>query len=105
VLGSKPMREVFEKAYGLPAEFGQIDIDRQRDTLRDKTSALFGKDTLAAFQDPAAVEKILNRFLARTQIEEGISATTPGAGALTLLQNMNNGQGSLGLYNLLASRG
>jgi len=104
VLGSKPLREVFEKAYGLPVQFGQIDIDRQRDTLRDKTSALFGKDNLAAFQDPAAVEKIINRFLARAQVEEGISATTPGAGALTLLQNMNSGGGSLGLFNLLASR-
>jgi hypothetical protein len=104
VLGSTPLREVFEKALGLPKQFGQLDIDRQRDVLRDKTSALFGDDTLAVFQDPAAVEKVITRFLARAQAEEGISASAPGAGALAILQNMNGGEGSLGLFNLLASR-
>ena len=71
VLGSKPLRQVLEKAYGLPAAFGQIDIDQQREVMSDKTGALFGTDTLAAFKDPAAVEKVINRFLARAQIEQG----------------------------------
>lgn len=105
VLGSRPLREVFEKALGLPKEFGRLDIDRQRDILRDKSAALFGRDTLAVFQDPAAVEKLITRFLARAQLEEGISVSAPGAGALTLLQNMNGGgEASLGIFNLLASR-
>ena len=103
VLGSKPLRQVFEKAFGLPKAFGQIDIDQQREVLRDKTSALFGTDKLTAFQDPADVEKLIDRFLARAQIEAGASATSPGAGALALLQSMNAG-GSEGLLNLLASR-
>ena len=77
VLGSKPLRAVFEKAFGLPTQFGQIDVDRQRDTLRDKTAGMFGADNLAAFQDPAKVEKIIHRFLARAQIEAGISADHP----------------------------
>ena len=42
VLGSKPLRQVFEKAFGLPTAFAQVDIDRQRDVLPDKTGALFG---------------------------------------------------------------
>jgi hypothetical protein len=102
VLGSRPLREVFEKAYGLPKQFGQIDIDRQAETLADKTGGLFGTGTLASFRDPEAVEKIITRFLARAQIEGGITATTPGAGALTLLQSMTGS--SQGLVNLLASR-
>jgi hypothetical protein len=104
VLGSKPLREVFEKALGLPKQFGQLDVDRQAETLADKSGALFGTDTLAAFRDPAAIEKLITRFLARAQIEDGITVTTPGAGALTLLQNMT-GAGSQGLVNLLASGG
>lgn len=104
VLGSKPLREVMEKAFGLPKAFGQIDIDRQREVMRDKASAMFGTDKLGAFQDPANVEKIINRFLARAQIEAGVSVTSPGAGALMLLRSMNDG-GSQGLFNLLASRG
>jgi hypothetical protein len=103
VLGSKPLRQVIEKAYGLPKEFGQIDIDQQRDVLRDKTSAMFDTDELTAFQNPAAVGKLIDRFLARAQIEAGVTATSPGAGALILLQGMS-GSGSQGLLNLLASR-
>jgi hypothetical protein len=104
VLGSKPLRQVIEKAYGLPKQFGQIDVDQQREVLRDKTSAMFGTDKLTAFQDPAAVAKLIDRFLARAQIEAGVSATSPGAGALMLLRGMS-GSGSDGLLNLLASRG
>jgi Protein of unknown function (DUF1217) len=104
VLGSKPLRAVFEKAFGLPTQFGQIDVDQQREVMRDKTSALFGTDKLTAFQDPAAVEKLIDRFLARAQIEEGPSRFTPGAAALALLQS-SNASGSDGILNLLASRG
>jgi hypothetical protein len=103
VLGSKPLRQVVEKAFGLPAAFGRIDIDQQREVLRDKTSAMFGTDKLTAFQDPANVQKLIDRFLARSQIEQGVSATSPGAGALMLLQ-ATSGSGSQGLLNLLASR-
>lgn len=105
LLGSRPLREVLEKAYGLPKDFGRLDIDRQRDILRQKTSALFGKDSLAAFQDPAAVEKVITRYLARAQAEAGISPSTPGAGALTLLQAGQDANASMGLLNLLVSRG
>jgi hypothetical protein len=103
VLGSKPLRQVFEKAYGLPRQFGQIDIDQQREVMRDKTGAMFGTGKLTAFQDAANVDKLIDRFLARSQIEQGASATSPAAGALTLLQSLTGG-GSDGLLNLLASR-
>ena len=86
-----------------PAEpFGQIDIDQQRDVLLDKTGAHVRHRQATAFQDPAAVEKVINRFLARAQIEGGVDRQQPGAAALTLLRSMNDG-GSQGLLNLLAS--
>ncbi|MFO1143927.1 MAG: DUF1217 domain-containing protein [Amaricoccus sp.] len=103
VLGSKPLRQVFEKAFGLPTAFAQVDIDRQRDVLADKTGALLGGDTLAVFKDPAAVEKVITRFLARAQIDEGASARSPASAVLTLLQG--GGGGSQGILNLLASKG
>jgi hypothetical protein len=108
VLGSRSLRAVMEKAYGLPTAFGKIDVDKQRDVMRDKTGAMFGVDNLTAFQDPGNVERVIARFLARAQMEQGVTATSPGAGALTLLQNAaafaGNGS-SQGLVNLLASRG
>ena len=35
------------------------------------------------------MEKVIDRFLARAQIEEGVTAAAPAAGALALLQSMN----------------
>jgi hypothetical protein len=103
VLGSKPLRDVFEKAYALPKEFGRLDIDRQREVMREKTSALFGTANLSAFASPANVEKVVTRFLARAQVEAGPSATTPGSAALSLLSGAASG-GSAGLLNLLAAQ-
>ena len=103
VLGSKPLRQVFEKAFGLPASFARIDIDRQRDILADKADALFGADTLAAFRDPAAIEKVINRFLARAQIEAGPSGNSPASLALSLAAE-RPASGSNGLLSLLASK-
>ena len=34
--------QVVEKAFGLPSQFSQIDIDQQRDTLRKTARPLFG---------------------------------------------------------------
>ena len=102
MLGSKPLRQVFETAFGLPAAFSQVDIDRQRDVLADKTDALLGGDTLAVFRDPAAVEKVIERFLARAQIKAGASRSSPASMALALLQG-RNADASQGLLNLLAS--
>jgi len=104
VLGSKPLRSVVEAAFGLPTQFGQIDIDRQRDILRDKSSAMFGSADLTAFRDPANVDKLIDRFLAISQIRNGPSAVTGGSPALTLLQSANGG-GSQGLFNLLSASG
>ena len=104
VLGSKPLREVFETAYGLPSAFLNLDIDRQRDILAERTERFFGSDTLSAFAKPEAVEKMITRFLARAQIEAGTStATTSASAALTLLQGTSGG-GASGLLNLLASK-
>jgi len=102
VIGSTPLRQVVEKAFNLPAAFGRIDVDRQRDTLREKTSAMFGTPNLTAFADPANVQKMIDRFLTRAQLESGPAGSTAGSGALTLLRNAAGG--SQGLYNLLAAR-
>jgi hypothetical protein len=104
VLGSKPLRNVFEAAFGLPKEFAAIDIDRQREVLADKARGLFGEGGLAVFKNPANVQRILDRFLVRAQLEAGPDPNAPGSAALALLQRAN-AAGSQGLFNLLAARG
>ncbi len=104
VLGSKPLRAVLEKTYNLPSEFGKLDVDRQRDIMASKTSAMFGAANLTAFRDSANVDKAIDRFLAISQLESGPTFAGPGSAALTLLQAAS-GDPSLGLFNLLAARG
>ena len=66
---------------GCPSAFVNIDIDRQRDILADKTDQVFGSDTLSVFADPAAVEKMITRFLARAQMAAGAQRTSPMSAA------------------------
>ena len=87
VLGDKPVRAVLESAFGLPSDFGSLDIDRQRGDMRDKLSDLAGDSSLAVFNDPEVVEAALTRFLARSAAANGPNANTPGATALTLLSS------------------
>lgn len=103
ILGSKPLRAVIEKAFNLPSSFAQIDIDQQRAVLMEKARSVLGSDKLTVFQDAEVVEKVITRFLARSQIESGATDTSsPAAAALAMLQGSSSG--SSGLMNLLAAR-
>ena len=103
VTASLPMRQVIEAAFGLPTEFSQIDLDRQLDILMDKSNQLFGSKSVEVFKDPENVEDAIRRFQVRRQIEAGPSATTPGYGALQLLQSGSTGLSGAGIANLLLS--
>lgn len=102
-MGDLPVRQVLEGALGFPSGASQLDIDRQRDEFRDLNSKTFGSDSLAVFEDPAVVDKAITRFLARQSIEEGPSASTPGATALALLSSQSSGLGSTGIQNIVLS--
>ncbi|MEO0912022.1 MAG: DUF1217 domain-containing protein [Pseudomonadota bacterium] len=102
ILGSIPLRTVFDTAFGLPTEFRQLDIDRQRELLEDRAQDLFGTRSVSAFQDPENVDTLINRFLVRAQAELGPTSGTPGFAALTLLQN-GNSFSAIGQINLILS--
>lgn len=87
LMGLPPLRSMFETALGLPASFGQIDIDQQHEVLREKTQSITGGDTVAQFANAENIERLTQLFLARSQIAEiGIGASS-NANALTLLQS------------------
>ncbi|MCF8510048.1 MAG: DUF1217 domain-containing protein [Rhodobacteraceae bacterium] len=69
VLGSTPLRRVFEKALGLPTSFATLDIDKQLAVMKDKAKSQLGSDQLADFTDAASMEKLLRRFLIRSEAE------------------------------------
>lgn len=86
VLGSPPLRQVFEKAFGLPNAFGALDIDRQVDVLDRRARATFGEGSVGQFADPVKMDRLLRTFLIRSEAAAGSFGQSPGQAALTLLQ-------------------
>lgn len=86
VLGTPPLRKVFETAFRLPASFAQLDLDRQVEVIRDRSADLVGTDQFSGFSDADTREKLLERFLVQAQIAE-IQSASVGSSALTLMQS------------------
>ena len=104
VLGSKPLREVFEKAFGLPSQFGQIDIDQQREVLRDKTSADVRQRHAHGLPGPRGGREA-DRPLPRPRPDRaGRDRHQPRLGGADAAAGDERSSGSSGLWNLLASR-
>ncbi|MEM9550347.1 MAG: DUF1217 domain-containing protein [Pseudomonadota bacterium] len=87
VMGVPPLRELFETAFGLPDAFGQQDLEQQLETFQDRARSLFGSTDVAQFTDPEKMEKLVNTYLARAQIEAFSSTNSPAANALLLLSS------------------
>lgn len=86
VMGTPPLRKVFETAFGLPTAFGTLDVDQQLTTFQDRAEALFGSPDVSRFADPEARGELTRRFLALSQLEQGVAGATSAAGtALAIL--------------------
>ncbi|MDQ7070630.1 MAG: DUF1217 domain-containing protein, partial [Rhodobacterales bacterium] len=57
IMGTPPLRSVFETALGLPASFGQLDLDLQLSTFKDYAQKQFGTKDISDFSDPEMQEK------------------------------------------------
>ena len=102
MLGQRPVRAVLEAALGLPASMATLDIDKQVGIVSARARAVFGADSPKAFGDATLVEKTLQRFFARREIEGGglASSSARGSTALTLLSSR---LGAISAPNLVAS--
>lgn len=87
VMGTPPLRNVFETAFNLPSSFAQLDLDRQLETLSDRAESAFGVTDFSDFADPEVQDRLVQRFLLSSQLS-GFQASSAGAVALTLLQSM-----------------
>lgn len=85
VMGQAPLRKVFETAFGLPAAFGTLDIDVQKDMLRQKARAAFGDDSLSQFAEPERMGDLVKRYLLRNQVAAMGSGLSANAVALTMV--------------------
>lgn len=85
VLGSPQLKKLFQTAFGLPTAFGNLDIDKQVEVLKDRASRQLGSDAISSFTNPAQVGKLVRLYLLREQTS-GSSVQSAAANALTLLQ-------------------
>lgn len=87
VLGDTMMREVFEKALGLPSGFSQIDIDKQLEVITEKAESRFGIESFADLEDEETLNKVIYSYLLQAEISANNSFGSQQI-ALTLLSNM-----------------
>lgn len=89
VMGNPPLRQVFEMAMGLPNSFSQLDIEKQLEEFKDRANRQFGVSDFAEFGEPEMQQKLVQRFLARSQIQE-IQVASSANIAVSLLENAAN---------------
>ncbi len=86
ILGSAPLRSVFQKALGLSASISGIDLDKQLAAYKSQAEKVFGSGTVSQFTDPAKVDTLVRRFLVRSEAESFGTGAGSGARALQMLQ-------------------
>lgn len=85
VMGNPPLRQVFERALGLPASVGALDIDRQLAQFQARSEATFGTAVPGEIAGDAKLEeKLVRLFMLRS--ESTSASLSPGRAALQLLQ-------------------
>ncbi|MCJ8140567.1 DUF1217 domain-containing protein [Falsirhodobacter halotolerans] len=84
VLGSAPLRQVFQTAFGLPTSFGAIDLDQQLGVMKSKAKQMFGTDQLAKIAAPDQMDKLIRRYLVMS--DTATAPTGPASAALQILQ-------------------
>lgn len=95
IMGSPPLRTVFETALGLPKSFAAIDIDQQLSVLKTKSEKILGTRNISEFGTPANLDGLIRTFLIKSEAINGsASQSTKGMGALQMLQIQNQGSAS-----------
>jgi hypothetical protein len=84
ILGTPPLREVFDKALALPSSFSSLDIDRQLSVYKDRMAQVFGVERPKDLSDPTIRRNITERFLLRA--DNAVDLSSRAGVALRLLQ-------------------
>lgn len=85
IMGQPPLRSLFETALGLPAAFGQVDIDQQLTVFQERSESILGVSDPSEFADPETLDRLVTTFLARSQLTSIGTGASGAAIALTLL--------------------
>ncbi|MCL4066224.1 DUF1217 domain-containing protein [Pseudomonas sp. GX19020] len=83
IMGNKPLRQVLEKSFGLPAGFSNLDIDQQLRVLKSRAQSQFGASTVSQFSESTKMEKLVRNFIVRESLTT--MSNSPARNALVLL--------------------
>ncbi|NVK13246.1 MAG: DUF1217 domain-containing protein [Rhodobacteraceae bacterium] len=68
IMGSPPLRTIFETALALPSGFGQLDLERQLVEMKDRAFSSFGTTHPADLLEPDMLDQFRRRFLLMTDL-------------------------------------
>ncbi len=85
IMGTPPLRAVFEIALGLPDGIAQLDLDKQLELFKDRAARRLELTDLSDLAEAGVRDKLVETFLLQEQIRS-VAAQSPAATALTLLQ-------------------
>jgi hypothetical protein len=86
ILGTPPLREVFEVALGLPQSFAQLDLDRQLQDIRSLAEQRLDISSPRDLASDDLREGLIRQFLLRDQLAS-FTVNSSQSIALTLLQS------------------
>lgn len=75
VLGSKPLRTLFEGAFGFGAGYAKIPLERQVYEFKNGLDKAIGSDKFLALSDPKNIDVLIKRFLLRAEVRSDRSSS------------------------------
>ncbi|WP_242500571.1 DUF1217 domain-containing protein [Tropicimonas sp. IMCC6043] len=85
IMGSPPLRAVFETALGLPSSLAALDIDEQLTIFQEKLERKFGSGDIAQFAEDGKTDKLVQTFLLQSELKQGVQSMSPASAALILV--------------------
>jgi len=84
IIGSKSLSAVMQSALGLPTDVASLDVDQQLEIYKKKAEDVFGSMDLSKIAEPDKLERVVQLYLIRTQINNASNLSSQSI-ALQLL--------------------
>lgn len=83
LMGTAPLRSMFETALNLPSSFGSLEIDQQLTIFRERSEAVFGVSEVSDFAETGKKEELREMFLLRAEPRSSTVGNSPALQLLT----------------------
>lgn len=68
VIASPSLTEVFTTLFGLPSNFGAIDVDQQLRVYKERAENMYGTDDLSELNSPETIDEMVTRYLMLSEV-------------------------------------